>query len=414
MKVGDVFKVGGLPDITYIPRDSYHLEKKLSDAIEDRYKIISISGSTKTGKTVLCKRVVCEKNSVWISGADITSNNDFWNLILSKLELPSKILESTKTGKTAKISGSIASTLSSFIASISGTAGAELSTSDEISCNSEKLGRIKENILNLLIETNIILIIDDFHYVVPDLQKEIVRSLKNPIFNGLVVIIISIPHHSYDVINSERELTGRLIRIDIPFWNNRDLSLIAKNGFNFLNIKSSELLISEFSIEAFGNPHLMQEFCLKLCRDNNISGKMDEKTEIRLISDHKSFFNDIAETSSSSHPVFTMLLKGPSSSKGRKMRDFIDGKRGDIYLAMLLAIAKAGPKRELSYWEIRSALKKLLIQIPKKNEISKILTQMSKTAKEIEGEPILEWDKHYETLYISDPFFAFYIKWKFV
>ena len=42
----------------------------------------------------------------------------------------------------------------------------------------------------------------------------------------------------------------------------------------------------------------------------------------------------------------------------------------------------------------------------------RVLQQMSKIAREkIEGEPVVDYDAELETLYISDPFFAYFLRW---
>lgn len=94
-------------------------------------------------------------------------------------------------------------------------------------------------------------------------------------------------------------------------------------------------------------------------------------------------------------------------------RTLNNNKVTDIYGAILYAIEHTGPKLELSYEEIRSALRNSLkSDPPQKHQITNVLEQMTKIAKEkIEGEPVLEYDAEYNTLHIVDPFFAYYLRW---
>jgi hypothetical protein len=68
---------------------------------------------------------------------------------------------------------------------------------------------------------------------------------------------------------------------------------------------------------------------------------------------------------------------------------------GDIYIAVLRAIARTGPRTSLTYEDIRAKLREMLAgEIPQAHEISRVLTKMTEIAKEkIEGEPVLEWDR---------------------
>ena len=49
--------------------------------------------------------------------------------------------------------------------------------------------------------------------------------------------------------------------------------------------------------------------------------------------------------------------------------------------------------------------------LPKGNEITRVLSKMDEIAKTLQGEPVIDWDKDDTRLFISDPYFAFYLKW---
>jgi len=57
-RLNEVFVAGGLPSITYISRNEYDLESTMKDYIDALYKLLSISGSTKSGKTVLVRKTI--------------------------------------------------------------------------------------------------------------------------------------------------------------------------------------------------------------------------------------------------------------------------------------------------------------------------------------------------------------------
>jgi len=64
----EVFVAGGLPTITYVEREEQHIERNLARALATPNQIVSLAGTTKTGKTVLCKRVLGEREYVWVDG----------------------------------------------------------------------------------------------------------------------------------------------------------------------------------------------------------------------------------------------------------------------------------------------------------------------------------------------------------
>jgi hypothetical protein len=90
-----------------------------------------------------------------------------------------------------------------------------------------------------------------------------------------------------------------------------------------------------------------------------------------------------------------------------------DGSVVDIYGAVLAAIASSGPKTELTYEEIRTNLRLgLRDDPPASHEVTRVLDKMAEIAKAEElGEPVLDWDAELRVLHITDPFFAYYLRW---
>lgn len=137
---------------------------------------------------------------------------------------------------------------------------------------------------------------------------------------------------------------------------------------------------------------------------------MDVSQEI-FLNDKNAFFAEIVN-SVTSKVAYERLAKGPRQRADRLQRKLKNGEVVDIYSAILHAIAETGPKIVISYEELRSSLKKVLDEdAPKGNEITRVLSKMDEIAKTLQGEPVIDWDKDDTNLFISDPYFAFYLKW---
>jgi hypothetical protein len=115
--------------------------------------------------------------------------------------------------------------------------------------------------------------------------------------------------------------------------------------------------------------------------------------------------------SDTSKLAFERLAIGPRQRTDRIRRTLVNGETCNIYGAVLFAIASTGPKTKLAYEDIRGGLRSVLKdEIPQAHEVTRILEKMSEIARnEIEGEPVVDWDGSY--LHISDPFFAYYLRW---
>ena len=412
MRISDIFIAGGLPTITYNPRLNLNLEEKLNDYIETGYKLISITGPTKSGKTVLCNKLLPEESSIFISGGAINEERELWESILNELQVDIRTSTTRTNTNIVEESGDFDGSVGFGGFRVSAKKGDKESNSNAESAVSNRVNNNKLTAINSLIDKGITLIIDDFHYINKEVQKSIIRSLKQPIFKRLRVIILAVPHRAYDALKVESEMTGRVVQLPIKIWELDELKEIAFLGFQALNLNCAEEIIDRLANESFGSPHLMQEFCFRICKFNKIDVQTKGAPIDLVAPDFEVFFKEIVETISSK-VAFERLARGPRQRTDRIPRQMSSGEEVDIYTATLHAIAETGPKTEISYEEIRASLKKVLAEsAPRGQEITRVLTKMDEIAKkELHGEPVLDWDKENTKLFISDPFFAFYLKW---
>lgn len=394
-EVRDVFVAGGMPSITYVDRAELKLEGELKSEIQEGYKIICVTGPTKSGKTVLTRHVLGKNSSAVVNGGQVESSPEFWNLLLQSLELPDE--ETITSGETS------AAGLNWLVA-----AQAKVEAGDSQTFSNKN----KSLIINFMRESDLALVVDDFHYMPSTVQKEIVRCLKSEVFEGLTAILIAVPHRAFDAIGVEREMEGRFSHIEIPEWSEDDLSLIAQKGFPILNMEVDYKAQRKFSSESQGSPLLMQRFCNRLCNHYDIISTQREKRNFNPSDDTiENIFSAVAQQFGL--PTFEKLSRGPQSRSKRVDRALADGNGAlDIYQSVLRAVSNTGPKPKLHYNEIRDELKSLLVEanVPQKNEVTSALGHMSGIAKDdIEGEPVLEWSEDF--LYLTDPFLIFYMRW---
>ena len=206
LEPGDVFQPKAFPKLTYIDRsideDSTY-EEELQEALEDTGTLVVITGASKSGKTVLCHKVVERERYISLSGSQIQSQADFWEQMAEQLDLP-----------------------------------AEWQITD-------------------IVDQDKVIVIDDFHYIEKDVQKYIARTIKTELFNGLKAIILTLPHRSDDAIRLNLDLIGRTAFIDITPWPIDELKEIAIKGFALLG---SQLPATEVA-------SLRESFYTSICLD---------------------------------------------------------------------------------------------------------------------------------------------------
>ena len=67
----------------------------------------------------------------------------------------------------------------------------------------------------------------------------------------------------------------------------------------------------------------------------------------------------------------------------------------------------------IQYEQLRESLRNILKdKVPNAQEISRVLSKMNEIALNDESStPVMDWEKEENKLHITDPFFAFYLKW---
>lgn len=358
LKPGDVFQPKAFPKLTYIDRsideDSTY-EEELQEALEDTGTLVVITGASKSGKTVLCHKVVERERYISLSGSQIQSQTDFWEQMAEQLDLP-----------------------------------AEWQITD-------------------IIDQDKIVVIDDFHYIEKDVQKYIARTIKTELFNGLKAIILTLPHRSDDAIRLNPDLIGRTAFIDITPWPIDELKEIAIKGFALLGIEAADDLIAVLAQESIASPQLMQENCLRLAnlmvktKTKHLSRALMEKS-FRLTAKNYDYYASILGTAS----------KGPlQGQKRRTIYTLKDGKTMDIYGLLFESIAKDPPITALSTDAIKERFAQLLAdphKMPTALNIANSIKHIEKIIKaQVPSLDTIEWKDG--CLYILDPFLLFYLSW---
>ncbi|WP_186067955.1 ATP-binding protein [Burkholderia gladioli] len=411
LSVGQVFIAGGLPTVTYNPRTNLDLEGKLRDALTRLNKIVLVAGPTKSGKTVLVRKVLPTIAAIWVDGGAIRTEADFWTNIAANLGL--SLEQSTTVGtandETSQTDGGLE--VKPFGVGISGkrTVSQKASTSNTTAFKTIYTARTAS--IESLMQHGLPLVVDDFHYIPREIQTNIIRALKQPVFDGLKVVLLAVPHRTADAVKAESEVEGRVTTILVPDWQDNELKEIAAAGFIALNLTVDEPSIDELVHGSFSSPHLLQDLCSLVCKNNKIVQTSTVRSQVIVPKPTSTLFQQLARDMSPT--AFTKMRKGPDRAT-RIPRNLKNGNSCDIYEAVLWSIIETGPTAKIVYNDVISNIKDMLIQsaVPQQHEITRVLEQMAKLAQEVsETAPPLDYDKEFKEMHITDPFFRFFLKW---
>jgi septin family protein len=168
----EVFVTDGFPEHTYVSIDQGKPEKDLREGLEQKNKIISIVGPSKSGKSTLCDSIFGRNigvDKISVTGGSIASDTELWR------EAYRQVTDDTEK------------------------------PFDE---------RAHAEVIEYLIQKDLPLIVDDFHYINRDTQVAVCRQFKNAASVGLRIVILSIPHRGDDPIRSNPDLSGRYFSVD--------------------------------------------------------------------------------------------------------------------------------------------------------------------------------------------------------
>jgi len=408
----EVFVPGGAPEYTYVPRTAVAIEQRLRAASENLCKLVTLTGATKSGKTVVTRRIYPRNTSVWIDGGGVDAEDDIWTEVIDQLGGFTGIehTRSAGTGLSGKASAEAEGNL--FVAKGKGGAslGANLNWEGGVARQRDRA--LKPAALDTLRQSGRALIIDDFHYLERDIQRSVVRAIKALVFDGHPVIVIAIPHRRYDAARVEKEMASRLESIDVPAWSPSELVEIPNVGFDLLKVVVPGWVTDSMVKESLGSPHLIQDFCRTLCDHHGVAETKPKRIKLD-IRELEPVYRRVAEMTG--RVIFDAMAKGPRQRSDRKMRMLKEGGKDDIYGVVLRAIASIGPGVDkLDYEEkLRPAIRSVLGEDPPQgHEVSRVLDQMSQiSAADEASAPVIDWDSENRYLHITDPYFAFYLKW---
>jgi hypothetical protein len=94
-KSTEVFTPNDVPTFSYVERKARRFEERLRESLTIPKMIVSLSGPSKSGKTVLVKKVIDEDNLIPLSGATIRSADALWVNVLNWMSIPSERVETT-------------------------------------------------------------------------------------------------------------------------------------------------------------------------------------------------------------------------------------------------------------------------------------------------------------------------------
>lgn len=275
----EVFGIGRDLPLNYVSRET--ADDLLMDNLP-RGRHLVIYGSSKQGKTSLRKNCLNDDDYIVIHCSNKWGVADINTNILKKAGYEVTLSNSKSLSGKSKI---LAKLKASFLGS-----SAEVGTELEIANQSTDLTaplELEPEDVNDIIDAlgkrsfSKFIVLEDFHYLPEDVQKDFSVSLKAYHENSKITFIIVgvwLEENRLSVYNGD--LTGRIFPIDADKWNPKDLASVISEGEKLLHVKFSNSFIDTLLDDCHSSVHIVQETCHECCRNHDIYSTREKLTEI--------------------------------------------------------------------------------------------------------------------------------------
>jgi hypothetical protein len=278
-KTRDVFGISRDLPLNYVERNS--ADQLLVDNLT-RDKHLVIFGSSKQGKTSLRKHALKDDEYIVVHCSNKWSIADVNSAILKRCGFEITLSTAKSQSGKSKIFAKITASL--FGSSAEGGAEAERERREEIVKTPLELDPEDVNdIIKALksIDFKKYIVLEDFHYLSTETQKDFSVSLKA--FHEessfcFIIVGVWLEENRLTVYNGD--LTGRVFPIDADRWTTGELREVIELGEKLLNITFSDDFKSELLSNCCGSVYIVQEACYKCCEKYNIYNTQSQSLSI--------------------------------------------------------------------------------------------------------------------------------------
>lgn len=410
--VHEVFTPNDVPTHTYVDRSHLKLEEKFRDALSMGNMIVSLSGPSKSGKTVLVRKVINDDQLIPLSGAAVKEPQQLWEHALQWMGTPAAVTTAAQASGSAQLGGKVGGSggIPGFAkataeGSVVATVGQQTTVTE-----TERTVAFHQ-IIKEIGASDFVIFVDDYHYIDREVQITLGRQIKALAESKVKICVASVPHRIDDVLRSNPELSGRVASVPLGYWDFDDLKVIAQKGFMALSVDFANKIIDRLAGEAFGIPQLMQLLCLNLCLEIGVRETLPElirhevtEDQINRTLERTSDFTDYSSVAQGLH-------SGPKErGTERKQFKFVDGTAGDVYRCVLLAIKQDPPQLSFTYDEMMTRIKAVCADDnPVGSSVTNALTQMQTLSVSLSPNvPLIEWSEN--VLSVVEPYFLFFLR----
>lgn len=140
------------------------------------------------------------------------------------------------------------------------------------------------------------IVLEDFHYLDPDVQRQLASDLKTFFERSkLSFIIVGVWLEANKLVVYNGDLAGRITSIPADTWTEEELRAVIRAGESLLNISFSEDVIEEVIGRSQRNVGLLQEACRQMCIARGIFSSAPETEHFDDLADVEAAYSYVAD-----------------------------------------------------------------------------------------------------------------------
>lgn len=282
--VDEVFGVARDVPLNYVTRPE--VDQKLLDNLA-RGSHLVIYGSSKQGKTSL--RKYCLKDGDY----KVVSCQNRWSLAELHASILKEVGYAVTQSSARTVTGANKITVSfeakggiPVVAHAKGMGGFERQDSTASTTTTAPLELDPSDVNDIIralkeINYDRYFIIEDFHYLPGETQKDMAFSLKA--FHEkskITFVIVGVWREENRLITFNGDLTDRVFSVDVDAWSKEKLREVISVGEALLNVQFRNVFVSELLDNCFDSVHIVQEVCRTCLRKEGIFKTQDKLTQI--------------------------------------------------------------------------------------------------------------------------------------
>lgn len=307
-KAADVYGVGRELPLNYVVRK--HVDNVFTANLK-RDKHVVVYGSSKQGKTSLRKRWLEDEEHIVVSCLNTMSLSDLHAGVLKQAGY--KVEQST-----TRTAGGQLKVIAEFkgkgkvplIAEASGGVGLEKDRKRETETVHARLELDLNDVNDVIAALNEIslkqfIVLEDFHYLPIETQKNFAFALKSFHENSEVCfIVVGVWREKNRLVYYNGDLTGRVVAIDAESWHRNELREVITIGESLLNVSFNREFIDGILDNAFDAVYLVQEGCLKACQAAEVLETGEALTIVGANLDPRAIIKEIVDEQAGRYSAF--------------------------------------------------------------------------------------------------------------